>query len=348
MAGRRTIAATALLAGIVGAAVPALGAAGADEAEARIEACRSTRTGVLRMVSAATPCRVREVRVSWSIRGPQGEAGDPGEPGPPGIDGANGIDGADGRPGPPGPEGPTGEEGPPGPAGPPGERGPQGPQGPPGSGAAPFDALEDLVGLTCARGSASGQLAVTVGADGVVVLRCEVGTPPPPPPPPPPAGSARLVLNEVDYDQVGADTGGFVEVANVGDAAASLDGVAVVLVNGDGSEVSRIALEGALAPGAYLRVDADPQNGAPDGVALVRLDPGTLLDALSYEGEIRNASIDGRTYDLVEGTPLPADVVDSNTGPGSLVRLPDGRDTNDAARDWAFTTTPTPGAANVP
>ena len=30
-----------------------------------------------------------------------------------------------------------------------------------------------------------------------------------------------------------------------------------------------------------------------------------------------------------------------------LPRLPDGADTNDAATDWAFTTTKTPGAANV-
>ena len=29
-------------------------------------------------------------------------------------------------------------------------------------------------------------------------------------------------------------------------------------------------------------------------------------------------------------------------------RLPDGTDTDDAAADWAFTTMPTPGAANVP
>jgi hypothetical protein len=41
-------------------------------------------------------------------------------------------------------------------------------------------------------------------------------------------------------------------------------------------------------------------------------------------------------------------VADSNTVDGSLVRLPDGKDTNDAAADWAFTTTRTPGAPNVP
>jgi len=72
-----------------------------------------------------------------------------------------------------------------------------------------------------------------------------------------------------------------------------------------------------------------------------------LLDALSYEGAIHAATIGSKTFDLVEGTMLPVDVADSNTVDGALARLPDGKDTNDAAADWAFTTTPTPGAANV-
>jgi hypothetical protein len=155
------------------------------------------------------------------------------------------------------------------------------------------------------------------------------------------------MLNEVDYDQVGADTSGFIEIANSGTGAADLTGVAVVLVNGDGAEYGRLALTGTLAAGAYLRVDADPQNGAPDGIALIDTTAGSLLDALAYEGEIRNALLDGETFDLVEGSPLAATVADSNTANGSLSRLPDRTDTNNAATDWGFTTTPTPGAANV-
>jgi hypothetical protein len=96
-----------------------------------------------------------------------------------------------------------------------------------------------------------------------------------------------------------------------------------------------------------MSVEIEAQNGAPDGVALVDTANGTLLDALSYEGTITAAVIDGTTYDLVEGTPLPASVADSNTVDGSLSRIPDGQDTNDAASDWTFTTTKTPGAANV-
>ena len=44
---------------------------------------------------------------------------------------------------------------------------------------------------------------------------------------------------------------------------------------------------------------------------------------------------------------LAATVADSNTAAGSLSRIPDGADTNDAASDWVFTTTLTRGAANV-
>jgi hypothetical protein len=156
------------------------------------------------------------------------------------------------------------------------------------------------------------------------------------------------VINEIDYDQVGADTGGFVEIANTSGTAVALDGIALVLVTGgDGTEYDRVELTGSLAAGGYLSIDVEAQNGAPDGVALIATATSTLLDALSYEGEIGSATIDGQVYDLVEGTALAADVVDSNTVAGSLSRLPDGTDTDDAASDWKFTTTATPGGANV-
>ncbi|HET7540741.1 MAG TPA: hypothetical protein VFK05_12740 [Polyangiaceae bacterium] len=71
------------------------------------------------------------------------------------------------------------------------------------------------------------------------------------------------------------------------------------------------------------------------------------VDALSYEGSITNASIVGlpTPSSLVEGT--PATVVDSHTAPGSLSRLPNAADSDDAALDWSFTPTPTPGAPNA-
>ena len=221
--------------------------------------------------------------------------------------------------------GPAGAAGPPGSSGPAGAQGPAGPQGP--AGAASVGALD---GTACTRfDSAAGTVDVVVTSANLIELRCVAGGAPPPPPR---LRRSTLVINEIDYDQVGADTGGFVEIANKGSSAATLDGIALVLVNGgDGTEYARVALTGSLAAGAYLQVDIEAQNGAPDGVALVDTASKALLDALSYEGDITAATIDGQTYNLVEGTALAATVVDSNTVDGSLSRIPDKQDTNNAS-----------------
>jgi hypothetical protein len=296
---------------LAAAALVVLAAAGAisaaTTAEGTIRACKNNRHGLLRIPAATAACKRNEKPVQWNVQGPPG---------------------------------PAGVAGPAGPAGPPGADGPPGPKGEPG-GSASVAAFE---GTPCAtfEGEA-GTIAVGATATDLITLTCETGAPPPPD-----EGGARLVVNEIDYDQVGTDTGGFVEIANTGDAAATLDGVVLVLVNGgDNAEYARSALTGTLDAGGHLAVEVDPQNGAPDGVALVRTADGELLDAVSYEGAITAATIDGRTYSLVEGTVLPDTVADSNTDQGTLARLPDGKDTGDAAADWVFTPTPTPGAPNA-
>ena len=111
---------------------------------------------------------------------------------------------------------------------------------------------------------------------------------------------------------------------------------------------------GVPVPGGVLTIDffaasGNVQNGPPDGIALVDTTTSTLVDALSYEGSITMAAIPGLgTVSLVEGTALSPSVADTDTMSGSLGRLPNGSDTNDAATDWAFSATQTPGAANVP
>jgi hypothetical protein len=232
-----------------------------------------------------------------------------------------------------------GPKGDPGPAGPQGPQGPPGPRGEPGAG---LTSLGDLAGIPCTpEDGSSGTVELDVAGDDTVLIRCVATAEPPP-------GAAKLVLNEVDYDQVGADADGFVEIANVGDAAADLAGIALVFVDGaDSAEYRRQELTGTLEPGAYIVVAADAQNGAPDGVALFDTTAGALVDALSYEGAITSAAIGDGTFSLVEGTVLPAETADSNAVDGSLIRNPDGADTDDAAADWAFTTTPTRGGANV-
>jgi hypothetical protein len=229
-----------------------------------------------------------------------------------------------------------------GPAGPEGPPGPPGPKGDPGA----LAKLNDLDGLACTRDDGqNGTVDLEISGDGDVTLLCDTGGSPPPPPPP---DGAKLVINEVDYDVVGADGSGFVELKNAGTEAVDLSAFALVFVDGsDGDEYRRETFTGSLAPGAFQVVDFDAQNGAPDGIAIVNTTSKALVDALSYEGEITAAVIDGQTYNLVEGTALAATVADSNTVAGSLIRNPDGKDTNDAAADWAFTTTLTKGAANV-
>lgn len=307
---------------VAGAATVA--AATAPPTEGVVHACVHVNGGWLRSVAEPAGCRKREQPLSWNQQGPAGAPGPAGEPGPEG------------------PAGPSGPAGPEGPAGPPG---PQGPKGDPGAG---LTRLDDLSGIACTNPDGQdGTVGLDFAGDDTVLLRCVVDGGEPPPPPPPP-DDAKLVVNEIDYDQVGSDHDGFVEIANTGTETASLDGIALLLVDGGtGTVYRRVNLTGTLAAGEYLVVDADPQNGAPDGVALVDAEAGVLLDALSYEGEIRAAAFLEWTFDLVEGTPLPADVADSNTVEGSLSRHPDGADTDDAASDWRFTTTATPGAENV-
>jgi len=318
------------------------GLAGASAKSDVIVACQKPGKGFLRVVRDAAGCKQNERVVRWNVSGP---AGAPGLTGPIGPAGPAGPTGPPGEAGAAGPAGAAGTQGPAGPAGPPGPQGPAGPPGPAG-----VVSLAALDGTACTRfDGAAGTLDVVVSASNLIELRCEGGgTPPPPPPPPPPPTGAKLIINEIDYDQVGSDADGYVEIANAGTSPASLDGIALVLVNGgDGAEYDREALTGSLAAGAYLKIDIEAQNGAPDGVALIDTATQALLDALSYEGSITAATIDGHSYSLVEGTALDASIADSNTVDGSLSRIPDKADTNDAASDWAFTQTKTPGAANV-
>jgi hypothetical protein len=265
------------------------------------------KSGYLLIPSPGKACKKSEQAMTWNVKGPVGPAGPAGAAGP---------------------------------AGPPGPAGPAGPAGPGGT----ISSIETLSGIACATADgAPGAVAVETEVDGAIVLTCEDGAPPPPPP-----VESDLVINELDYDEVGADADGFVEIANTGTTPADLTGIAVVFVDGaDGIEYLRKPLTGTLAPGDYLAVPAEAQNGSPDGVALLDTADGALLDALSYEGAITSAVIASRSYDLVEGTMLPASVADSNTIAGSLARLPDKGDTDDAATDWGFTTAMTPGAANV-
>ena len=304
--GAVTALALGLAAGAAGAALDAL------LSDDVINACRNKSTGVLRVPS--TSCSGSEQPLQWNVRG---------VPGPAGAAGPAGVQG---------PVGPTGSAGAAGPRGFTGITGPQGPPGP--------VSVSALSGTTCTTAAGSlGTLGVRTDLDGAVTFTCRAQLDP--------EALPKLMVNEVDYDQVGADSAGFVELFNAGRGTADLGGLALVLVDGDdGAEYLRVPLAGTVLAGDFHVVPVDPENGEPDGVALVDTVDGILLDALSYEGPITSAAVGSSFFDLVEGRLLPPGIADSDTVTGSLARLPNGRDTDDAAADWAFTTLVTRGNPN--
>ncbi|MFH1809995.1 MAG: Ig-like domain-containing protein [Pseudomonadota bacterium] len=177
----------------------------------------------------------------------------------------------------------------------------------------------------------------------------------------------NLVLNEVDYDNNGPDSNEFIEVRNNSASQVNLGlaGVELILYNGSatsGGIYQRIDLgpAGLLNAAAYLVVgspnlgagadihfanaDDNIQNGAPDGIALYSVFTHQLVDALSYEGAITAADIDGRVFSLVETTETTVSCTNGSTR--SLCRLPDGTDTNVAVNDWGTCASPTMGTAN--
>jgi predicted extracellular nuclease len=168
------------------------------------------------------------------------------------------------------------------------------------------------------------------------------------------AQSTTLVINEIDYDQTGTDTGEYIEIKNVSSGTIELDPYAVRLVNGANNTIyGTIDLPaGGLAAGEHYVIcgnsanvancdlDVTPdvdrvQNGAPDAVALIG--PGdAIVDTVSYEGATAAPYTEG-----TNGAPADNNV-DANT---SIARQPDGCDSDDNELDFQYGTG-TPGAAN--
>ncbi|MEV6299164.1 ExeM/NucH family extracellular endonuclease [Actinoplanes sp. NPDC051861] len=105
-------------------------------------------------------------------------------------------------------------------------------------------------------------------------------------------------LSEIHYDNAGADSGESIEVQ--APAGFDLTGWKVVLYNGNGGAAYNTSTLSGLVPAAGVVVVTYPvdgiQNGAPDGVALVRAD-GSLAEFLSYEGVFpaSGGAADGQT-----------------------------------------------------
>lgn len=106
-----------------------------------------------------------------------------------------------------------------------------------------------------------------------------------------PPGDSDFHINEIHYDNAGADAGEAIEIE--GPAGADLTGFNVVLYNGNGGiPYGTQTLTGVL-PGScgqrgvvVLNYPADGiQNGSPDGIALVDAS-GAVLEFISYEGAL--------------------------------------------------------------
>ena len=163
---------------------------------------------------------------------------------------------------------------------------------------------------------------------------------------------AALVINEFDYDQPGTDTAEFIELLNTGNTSVSLDSYYIDLINGNSSSSYRtIDLTGfSIDANGYFVVCGDAsqvancnysfttssswfQNGSPDAVALYSAT--TIVDSVSYEGHLSP---------FTEGNSLA--VEDNNADILSIIRMPNGFDSNDNLSDFQLGCI-TPGTANI-
>lgn len=221
---------------------------------------------------------------------------------------------------------------------------------------------QQRVEVPVVAGAPANDVAVTASLDGVMLeLRFDVVPP----------SQGGLVINEIDYDQPSTDVAEFIELYNAGTLPISLVGKELVYVNGagSGSEYGRVALSQAgaeLAPGQFLVVKPAgstvtvpagallivggpaPQNGgtpdkpAPDAIGIWDATLGEWVDRLSYEGE---AMLNG--VSMQEGPTDPNVYLESpGNADGSLIRFPDGADTDVNAADFRSTPVATPGAPN--
>jgi hypothetical protein len=164
--------------------------------------------------------------------------------------------------------------------------------------------------------------------------------------------TVAVSVNELSTGTSGAASDEFVELFNAGSGAADLTGFKLVYRSGTGTSDIGLATipDGTmLASGAFYLFGGSGYAGAKKadqsfssslaatagGVGL-RDAAGKLTDSIGY-GTATNA--------LVETSPAPAPP--ATTPPGSsVIRRPDGKDTNDNGADFAATATPTPGAPN--
>lgn len=159
--------------------------------------------------------------------------------------------------------------------------------------------------------------------------------------------TANVWINEIDYDQPGADHDEFLELA--GNAGTSLVGWKIVLYNGStglqyGTDV---ALDPFVIPDKGLGMGTVAvtfaagglQNGNPDGIALVD-DNGNVVQFLSYGGAF---TASGGAADGKQSSDIGP--VDSSSVDGSVQLTGSGSSYADFT--WTFATAASAGEVNT-
>ena len=109
--------------------------------------------------------------------------------------------------------------------------------------------------------------------------------------PVPPFIPANIFINEIHYDNTGGDVDEMFEIA--GESGVDLSSYEVHLYNGSNGTVYDVIALAGIVPNqgagfgavAFFLPANGLQNGAPDGLALVYVPDGTVLEFLSYEGD---------------------------------------------------------------
>ncbi|MFK8012215.1 MAG: lamin tail domain-containing protein [Marinicellaceae bacterium] len=182
-------------------------------------------------------------------------------------------------------------------------------------------------------------------------------------------GVTNLVINEVDYNQPGLDQNEFVEIMNPTNDPISLNGVTLYFINGsNNTDYAQIDLttQGSLLAGQYLVVGSSNmidnvangaltiefeelenqiQNSNPEGIVLFNTNTNSVIDSLSYGGDIPTATLTdiNRVVNVTENS---SSVSDNASNDGSIARVPNGLDRNLNDQDFKFTAVSTPGSYN--
>jgi hypothetical protein len=355
---------TIFTAAVVALALTAGGAvaAGVIGADGTITGCYG-KNGQLRVVAAAEECKGTEQVLTWNQKGPKGDQGEPGPQGP---------QGAKGEPGPQGPQGAKGEPGPQGPQGAQGPAGIEGPQMcPAGKYVAGIDAdrrlvCQDLPGAAPVDADGDGFRAGDDCDDADKDINpnahevpgngkdddCNPSTS---------DEQGKVVINEVETNDSPFDgPGKYVELVNAGDSGAFLDGWYLVSRRADGSSTSLLLPDFFLGPGGRLVVATNPDqvpgsagrtfvledffSDGPRGTFALA-DPARQVRDLMGYGHTQPGtwSFGGEQLPLYSGDGSAPE--DSSQIGFSLMRKPDGRDTDHDAVDWRRDQR-TPGASN--